>query len=83
MPDELLLLLEKVEKEGKGAAPSASALVYVLLFSLFSICLTWGLVPLVHLASPLAGPGRHKVLPTLLAGLTHPHSNPVLSRNRI
>ena len=29
MPDELLLLLEKVEKEGKGAAPSASALVYV------------------------------------------------------
>ena len=41
MPDELLLLLEKVEKEGKGAATSASALVYVLLFSLFSTCLTW------------------------------------------
>lgn len=29
MPDELLLLLEKVEKEGKATAPPASALVYV------------------------------------------------------
>ena len=29
MPDELLLLLEKVEKEGKAAAQSVSALVYV------------------------------------------------------
>ena len=79
MPDELLLLLEKVEKEGKGAATSASALVYVLLYSLFSICLTRWPVPLVHLASPLAGPGRHKVLPTLSEGLIHPHSHPVPS----
>ena len=31
MPDELLLLLEQVEKEGK-AAPSNTALVYVFVY---------------------------------------------------
>ena len=54
MPDELLLLLEKVEKEGKGGAQQSTALVYVAP-SLFSTTfLTIYAVRLVHLAPPPA-----------------------------
>lgn len=85
MPDELLLILEKVEKEGKAAPQQSTAVVYVLSGTLspsFRALIRY-LARLVDLPSPLAGRVRHKVLPTLSEGLTHPHSHPVpsLSRN--